>query len=80
MGALDEIFGAAVSGVILNTWLAGPNFYVTPRLKAISRFRVFGLICVLSYQYYFNFPRDGKGTKIMVSRALHHATKRLYLV
>jgi hypothetical protein len=80
MGALDEIFGAAVSGVILNSWWAVPDFYVTLRLKEISRCRVFGLICVLSYQYYFNFPHDGKGTKIMVSCALDHDARGLYSV
>ncbi|RDB17768.1 hypothetical protein Hypma_001113 [Hypsizygus marmoreus] len=48
MGALDEIFGAVLSGVIVNAW-------------------VLGLICVLSYQYYVNFPRDGRGTKLLVA-------------
>ncbi|RDB17748.1 hypothetical protein Hypma_001137 [Hypsizygus marmoreus] len=48
MGALDEIFGAALSGVIFNAW-------------------VLGLICVLSYQYYVNFPRDSRGTKLLVA-------------
>ncbi|RDB17590.1 hypothetical protein Hypma_001126 [Hypsizygus marmoreus] len=48
MGALDEIFGAALTGVIVNAW-------------------VLGLVCVLSYQYYVNFPRDGMGTKLLVA-------------
>ncbi|RDB17594.1 hypothetical protein Hypma_001122 [Hypsizygus marmoreus] len=28
---------------------------------------VLGLICVLSYQYYVNFPRDARGTKLLVA-------------
>ncbi|KAF9485775.1 hypothetical protein BDN70DRAFT_870647 [Pholiota conissans] len=44
---LQDIFGALLSGVIVNSW-------------------IFGLVCVLSYQYYRNFPSDGKGNKILV--------------
>ncbi|KNZ76225.1 hypothetical protein J132_11151 [Termitomyces sp. J132] len=48
MNTIDVIFGAFLSGVILDAWL-------------------YGLICILSYQYYVNFPSDGRGTKLLVA-------------
>ncbi|KAG6848755.1 hypothetical protein H0H93_014354, partial [Arthromyces matolae] len=48
MGAIDNTFGAALCGVIVDAW-------------------VFGLICVLTYQYYVNFPKDNILTKLLVA-------------
>ncbi|KAG6908370.1 hypothetical protein DXG01_004868 [Tephrocybe rancida] len=43
---IDDVYGAALAGVILNAW-------------------VFGLICVLSYEYFVNFPKDRLSTKLL---------------